>query len=50
MKLPTREERQGWKIPEIRAHVVGNYYLMDFALDEIRPTYHMDESCQGSVP
>lgn len=23
---------------------------MDFALDEIRPTYHMDESCQGSVP
>lgn len=54
MKLPTREERQGWKIPEIRAHVVGSYYLMDFALDEIRPeirpTYHMDESCQGSVP
>ena len=23
---------------------------MDFTLDEIRPTYHMDESCQGSVP
>lgn len=37
MKLPTREERQGWKIPEIRAHVVGSYYhLMDFALDETR--------------
>ena len=42
--------RQGWKIPEIRAHVVENYYPIDFTLDEIRPTYHMDESCQGSVP
>jgi type I restriction enzyme M protein len=42
--------RQGWKISEIRAHVVANYYPMDFTLDAIRPTYHMDESCQGSVP
>ena len=42
--------RQGWKIPKIRAHVVENYYPIDFTLDEIRPTYHMDESCQGSVP
>ena len=42
--------RLGWKIPEIRAHVVENYYPIDFTLDEIRPTYHMDESCQGSVP
>lgn len=42
--------RQGWKIPEIRAHVVENYYPLDFTLDGIRPTYHMDESCQGSVP
>ena len=42
--------RQGWRIPEIRAHVVENYYPMDFTLDEIRPTYRMDESCQGSVP
>ena len=42
--------RQGWKIPEIRAHIVENYYSIDFTLDEIRPTYHMDESCQGSVP
>ena len=42
--------RQGWKIPEIRAHVVENYYPIDFTLDKIRPTYHMDESCQGSVP
>ena len=42
--------RQGWKIPEMRAHVVENYYPMNFTLDEIRLTYHMDESCQGSVP
>ena len=42
--------RQGWKLPEIRAHVVENYYPLDFTLDEIRPTYRMDESCQGSVP
>ena len=42
--------RQGWKIPEIRAHILENYYSIDFTLDEIRPTYHMNESCQGSVP
>jgi len=42
--------RQGWKMPEIRAHVVENYYPIDFTLNEIRPTYHMVESCQGSVP
>ena len=42
--------RQGWKIPEIHVHVVENYYPMDFTLDEIRPMYRMDESCQGSVP
>ena len=23
---------------------------MGFTLDEMRPAYHMDESCQGSVP
>ena len=42
--------RQGWKIPEIRAHIVENYYSMDFTLDAIRSSYRMDESCQGSVP
>ena len=42
--------RQGWEPPEIRAHIVENYYPLDFMLDEIRPTYRMDESCQGSVP
>lgn len=26
------------------------YYNLDFTLDEIRPTYSFDESCQGTVP
>lgn len=42
--------RQGWKMSEIRSHIAENYYPLDFTLDEIRPSYHMDESCQGSVP
>ena len=28
----------------------ASYYDMSFSLDEIRPTYHFDETCQGSVP
>lgn len=42
--------RQGWTMEAIRGHIVGNYYPIGFTLDEIRPTYHMDETCQGSVP
>jgi len=42
--------RQGWKMPAIREHMVRNYYPLDFTLDAIRPSYRMDESCQGSVP
>ena len=30
--------------------MVGNYYALDFKLDDIRPGYEFDESCQGSVP
>ena len=26
------------------------YYKLDFTLDEIRPTYEFDATCQGSVP
>ena len=26
------------------------YYTLDFTIDEIRPTYRFDASCQGSVP
>lgn len=29
---------------------VGKLYDMNFTLEEIRPTYHFDVSCQGSVP
>ena len=42
--------RTGKSMDEIRAIVVRDYYPLDFTLDEIRPTYEFDESCQGSVP
>ncbi len=34
----------------IKAHITDNYYPLDFTLDQIRPTYSFDETCQGSVP
>lgn len=40
----------GSGIEEIRRHIGENYYPMDFTLDEIRPAYRFDVSCQGSVP
>ena len=42
--------RSGKTKEEIRAHIEQNYYKIDFTLDEIRPTYTFDVSCQGSVP
>ena len=42
--------RTGRSMDEIRKHVLKNYYKIDFALDEIRPAYEFDVSCQGSVP
>ena len=42
--------RTGKSMDEIRAVVVRDYYPIDFTLDEIRPTYEFDVSCQGSVP
>ncbi len=42
--------RMGKDKDEIRAHVESHYYPLDFTLDEIRPTYAFDVSCQGSVP
>jgi type I restriction enzyme M protein len=42
--------RTGVSKDEIRRHVEENYYKIDFTLDEIRPTYDFDVSCQGSVP
>ncbi len=42
--------RQGASIPEIREHIQQTYYPLVFTLDEIRPDYDFDVSCQGSVP
>ena len=42
--------RSGKTMAEIRTHIEQNYYRIDFTLDEIRPTYTFDVSCQGSVP
>lgn len=43
--------RKGKTNDEIREFVQTRYgYALDFMLDEIRPTYTFDVSCQGSVP
>ena len=42
--------RTGKSMEEIKAIVARDYYPLDFTLDEIRPTYEFDVSCQGSVP
>lgn len=40
----------GSSMMEIQDHINKNYYVIDFKLDVIRPTYSFDVSCQGSVP
>ena len=42
--------RKGKSKEEIRQFVEANFYALDFTLDEIRPAYGFDESCQGSCP
>ncbi len=43
--------RQGRTKPEIREACEGRYgYDLQKILDEIRPDYKFDESCQGTVP
>ena len=42
--------RSGRSKEEIRAYIEEHYYQIDFTLDEIRPFYDFDESCQGTVP
>ncbi len=42
--------RQGESKDEIRNRLEKKYYALDFTLEEIRPTYGFDVSCQGSVP
>lgn len=43
--------RHGSTDNEIREYVRGRHgYALDFTLDQIRPAYRFDVSCQGSVP
>ena len=42
--------RRGSSMLEIRDVITRDYYPLGFTLDDIRPTYRFDVSCQGSVP
>lgn len=42
--------RTGKSQAEIARLVQEHYYSLDFTLDELRPFYGFDASCQGSVP
>ena len=42
--------RTGSSKEAIRDHIRENYYPLSQTLDEIRPSYGFDESCQGTVP
>ena len=42
--------RKGSSMLEIRDVITRDYYPLGFTLDDIRPTYRFDVSCQGSVP
>lgn len=39
-----------WEKDDIRRLIEEQYYILDFTIDEIRPHYQFDVSCQGSVP
>ena len=40
----------GSNLLEIQDYINDNYYHITFKLDDIRPSYTFDVSCQGSVP
>ena len=42
--------RIGKSKEELKSVIIRDYYPLDFMLDEIRPGYEFDVSCQGSVP
>ena len=42
--------RTGASKEEIREYITENFYDLDFSLDEIRPGYSHDMTCEGSVP
>lgn len=42
--------RHGFTKSEIRNKIKSVYYTLDFTTDEIRDTYHFNETCQETVP
>lgn len=42
--------KQGYTKERLEKYINDNYYNMSFSLNEIRASYHFDETCQGSVP
>ncbi len=42
--------KSGKSREEIRHYINEHYYKLDFTLEEIRPTYKFNETCQGTVP
>lgn len=40
----------GYLKSEIKEKIINEYYPIDFTIDEIRPNYHFNETCQGTVP
>ena len=42
--------RKGARKSEIRECIVRDYYPLDFKIDDIRPTYRFNETCQETVP
>ena len=41
--------RSGASMDELKEYI-SKYYKIDFTIDEIRPTYDYDVTCQGTVP
>lgn len=42
--------KSGARKSEIRDHIAGGYYPLDFSIDAIRPGYLFKETCQETVP
>ena len=42
--------KSGCKMNDIKSYILKNYYDIKFTLNEIRPMYDFNITCQGSVP
>ena len=42
--------RNGWSKDQIKEYIEQEFFLLNLTCDEIRPEYHFDVSCQGTVP